>query len=172
MNTVRNAFDAGGNMDVRFATLRDIPNCIELGFRVQKSTGLARFAYDRTVVEKNLRNLIVVGQQKRRSHCLLLAEDEQGLLIGGLIGCIDSHLFSHRPVANMIAYGVRPGHRMTGAAVRLMKAFVEWAKRRGAYEVNAGVNSGTDIERTDRFMKKMGFAKTGANYALRLKSLE
>ena len=159
-------------MDVRFATLRDIPDCIELGFRVQKSTSLARFAYDRTIVEKNLRNLIVVGQQKRRSHCLLLAENDSGYLIGGLIGCIDSHLFSHRPVANMIAYGVRPGHRMTGAAVRLMKAFIERSKRRGAYEINAGVNSGISLERTDRFMKKMGFAKTGANYAMRLKTPE
>jgi GNAT superfamily N-acetyltransferase len=159
-------------MDIRFATLRDIPDCIEMGFRVQKSTRLARFAYDRTIVEKNLRNLIIVGQQRRRSHCLLLAEDDSGYLIGGLIGSIDSHLFSHWPVANMVAYGVRPGHRMTGAAVRLMKAFIEWSKRRGAYEINAGVNSGINLERTDRFMKKMGFSKTGANYAMRLKNFE
>lgn len=159
-------------MDVRFATIRDIPDCLELGFQVQKSTRLSRFAYERTVVEKNLRNMIVVGQKKRRSHCLLLVEDGNGLLIGGLIGCIDTHLFSHRPVANMIAYGVRPGHRMTGAAVRLMKAFIEWAKRRGAYEVNVIVNSGINIERNDRFMKKMGFSKTGSNYAMTLKPME
>jgi GNAT superfamily N-acetyltransferase len=118
---------------------------------------------------KNLRNLIIVGQQERRSHCLLLAEDEQGLLIGGLIGCIESHFFSCDPVANLIAYGVSPGHRMTGAAVRLMKAFIEWAKRRGVVEVNAGVNSGIDLERTDRFITKMGFSKMGFNYAMSLK---
>lgn len=156
-------------MNVRFATLNDIPDCIELGFRVQSATGLSRFTYDRATVEKNLRDLIVVGQQRRRSHCFLLADDGQGLLVGGLIGCIEAHIFSPRPVANMIAYGVSPGHRMTGAAVRLMKAFVEWAKRRDAYEINAGINSGIDLDRTDRFMKKMGFTKTGSNYAMELK---
>lgn len=156
-------------MNIRFATLADIPACVDLGYRIQRSTRLSRFPYDREVVEKNLRSLIITGQQHRRSHCLLLVEDAEGKVVGGLIGCIESHLFSHRPVANLIAYGVHPRHRMSGAAVRLLKAFVEWAKRRGVDEVNVGVNSGVDIDRTERFMKKMGFAKTGGNYAMRLK---
>jgi GNAT superfamily N-acetyltransferase len=159
-------------MDVRFAHLSDIPACIEIGFLIHRSTGFSRFTYDRTIVEKNLRNLILIGQKRRRSHCFLLVEDDQGRLIGGLIGCIESHFFSSEPVATMIAYGVRPGHRMTGAAVRLMKAFIEWAKRRGAVEVNVGVNSGIDLERTDRFIKKLGFSKMGANYALSLRPIQ
>ncbi len=155
-------------MNIRFATLADIPAVVELGYRIQRTTRLSRFPYERDVAEKNLRSLIITGQQHRRSHCLLLAEDAGGLVVGALIGCIESHLFSHRPIANLIAYGVIPGHRMTGVAVRLLKVFVDWAKRRGVDEVNVGVNSGVDIERTDRFLKKMGFAKTGGNYAMRI----
>ncbi len=155
-------------MNIRFATLADLPACVELGYRIHRSTRLSRFPYERELVEKNLRSLIITGQQHRRSHCLLLVEDIEGTVVGGLIGCIESHLFSHRPVANLIAYGVHPRHRMSGAAVRLLKVFVDWAKRRGVDEVNVGVNSGVDIERTDRFLKKMGFARTGGNYAMGL----
>ncbi len=156
-------------MNIRFATLADIAVCVELGYRIHRSTRLSRFPYEREVVEKNLRSLIITGQQHRRSHCLLLAEDLDGVVVGALIGCIESHLFSSRPIANLLAYGVVPGHRMSGAAVRLLKSFVEWAKRRGVDEVNIGVNSGIAIDRTDRFMKKMGFAKTGGNYAMCLR---
>lgn len=156
-------------MNIRFATLADIPAVVELGYRIQRTTRLSRFPYERDVAEKNLRSLIITGQQQRRSHCLLLADDAEGVVVGVLIGCIESHLFSQRPIANLVTYGVLPGHRMTGAAVRLLKVFVEWAKRRGVDEVNVGVNSGVDIERTDRFLKKMGFAKTGGNYAMRIK---
>lgn len=155
-------------MNIRFATLADVPACVEFGYRIQRSTHLSRFPYKHAVVEKNLRSLIITGQQHRRSHCLLLAEDAEGMVVGGLIGCVESHLFSDRPIANLVAYGVVPAHRMTGAAVRLLKVFVEWAKRRGVDEVNVGVNSGIDLDRTDRFMKKMGFAKTGGNYAMRI----
>ena len=57
---------------------------------------------------------------------------------------------------------------MSGAALRLLMAFRKWAENRGVFELSAGVNSGAHIERTDRFLRRLGFVQTGGNYALRL----
>lgn len=49
-----------------------------------------------------------------------------------------------------------------------LMAFRKWAENRGVFELCAGVNSGAHIERTDRFLRRLGFVQTGGNYALRL----
>jgi hypothetical protein len=55
---------------------------------------------------------------------------------------------------------------MGGAALKLLTAFKKWAENRGAFEISAGVNSGTDLDRMDRFLRKLGFQHTGGNYSL------
>lgn len=156
-------------MKIRFATTDDIPACIVLGQRLQQLTRFARLAYEPERVEHQLRQLIEIGQQRRRSHCLLLAEADDGELTGALVGCIESHLFCSQPVASLIVYAVLPERRMSGAALRLMRAFIAWSRQRGAVEVNAGINSSLNAERSERFLQKLGFARTGGNYALVLK---
>ncbi|MDD4855789.1 MAG: hypothetical protein PHU41_08110 [Sulfuricurvum sp.] len=49
-----------------------------------------------------------------------------------------------------------------------MSAFRKWAENRGAVELSAGVNSGTHIDKTDKFLRRLGFIQTGGNYALAL----
>ncbi len=39
---------------------------------------------------------------------------------------------------------------------------------RGAREILIHVPSGIDIQRTDKFLRRVGFAVIGANYSLRL----
>lgn len=34
------------------------------------------------------------------------------------------------------------------------------------FEISAGVNSGTDLDRMDSFLRKLGFQLTGGNYSL------
>lgn len=57
-------------------------------------------------------------------------------------------------------------------AIKLMMAFRKWAENRKAAELVVGVTSGEDIERTDRFLKKIGFRLTGGNYAMPLGGVE
>lgn len=57
---------------------------------------------------------------------------------------------------------------MSGAGLRLMSAFRTWAENRGAVELSAGVNSGAHIDKTDKFLRRLGFVQTGGNYALAL----
>ncbi len=54
-------------------------------------------------------------------------------------------------------------------AVRLMRLFIDWAKSKGADEINVHATSGIDPERTDKFLKRFGLQPYGGNYAVRLR---
>ncbi len=71
-------------------------------------------------------------------------------------------------VASLMHYDVLPQKRMSGASLRLLKAFRKWAENRGAVELAVGVNSGDSIEKHDKFLKRLGFQPVGGNYALKL----
>lgn len=85
-----------------------------------------------------------------------------------MIGCVERHFFSDQVVASIVHYDVLPEKRMSGAALRLLKAFRTWAENRGSVELCAGVNSGDEYEKMDKFFKRLGFMPVGGNYALKL----
>lgn len=85
-----------------------------------------------------------------------------------MIGCVEQHFFSEQLVASIIHYDVLPEKRMGGAGLRLLTAFRKWAENRGAFELSAGINSGIELDKMDRFLRKLGFQQTGGNYSLRL----
>lgn len=158
-------------MKIRFATLNDVPAFVELGRGFHAMTRFAAYDYDPERVAGQLRAAIEVGQNQNGTHCFLVAEDSRGRPVGGLIGCVERHFFSDQPVASVVQYVVLPEKRMGGAGLKLLTAFRRWAENRGAYELCAGVNSGTDLEKMDRFLRKLGFRMTGGNYSLRLGAL-
>lgn len=152
-------------MQIRSATLEDIPALVELGRRLHALTRFRIYDYNASRVGEQLRALI---ENRRGSHCFFVAEDGTGIPAGALIGCVERHFFSDLPVASIVQLVVLPERRMGGAGLRLLSAFRKWAENRDAFEICAGVNSGTDIGRMDRFLKRLGFRLTGGNYSLRL----
>lgn len=155
-------------MIIRFATIEDIHEVVELGRYFHGVTRFASYKFNANRVAEQLRAVINAGQEKHGTHCFIVAEDSEKKLIGALIGCIERHFFSDEIVASIIHYDVLPERRMSGAALRLMSGFRKWAENRGAVELSAGVNSGTQIDKTDKFLRRLGFVQTGGNYALAL----
>ena len=51
-------------------------------------------------------------------------------------------------------------------ATRMLAGAVRWAEARNAREIMIHVTTGIDVARTDRFLRKAGFATLGGNYAL------
>lgn len=151
-------------MKIRFASTDDLPACVELGRQLHQLTRFTRYQFQPERVASQLRTLIETGQNIQRSHCMLLAENQEGLLCGALIACIERHIFSDQPVASVISFGVLPQARMGGAAIKLLLSFQRWADKRGAFEINLGVSSGLQIEKTGRLMQRLGFVLTGGNY--------
>ncbi len=57
---------------------------------------------------------------------------------------------------------------MSGAGLKLLAAFRNWAENRDVFELSVGISSGVELEKMDRFLKRLGFRQTGGNYALEL----
>jgi len=155
-------------MKIRFATLEDVPVFVDMGRKFHSLTRFGVYDYNAERVAQQLSAAIETGQNRNGTHCFFVAEDSQGQPVGGLIGCMEQHFFSEQMVASVIHYDVLPEKRMGGAGLRLLMAFRKWAENRGAVELNAGVNSGTDLDKMDRFLRKLGFKQTGGNYSLAL----
>lgn len=152
-------------MNIRMAKMNDIPAFIEIGRRAVSETRFKNFEYNEKRVEEQLKGVI---NNKNNDHCFLVAENSSGEAVGGLIGRIESDIFSDIPIASIVSYTVLPEKRMGGAALKLMTVFRKWAENRGAAELNAGVNSGVGLHKTDRLLKKLGFTLNGGNYSLGL----
>lgn len=151
---------------IRFATVDDIPAFVEAGRQIHATTRFSVYDYNAEKLSKALRAII---EDTRGSSCFIAALDAAGRPLGWIIGTMERQFYSDLPVASVIHFGVVPGRRMSGAGLRLLMAFRQWAENRGAFELNAGVSSGVDIERMDRFLKRLGFRLTGGNYALMLR---
>lgn len=53
-------------------------------------------------------------------------------------------------------------------AERMIKIYIMWAKEHGvkAGNINLGINAGGDIERIERFYRKLGFRRSGVNMTM------
>lgn len=151
-------------MRLRQATPDDVMTMVEIGRLVHAESRFAQFPYDEGKLQENLGALIVL-QERRGSHICLLAENNDGKLIGCIIGALEEYFFTRSHSASSILLWVDPGYRGSAAALRLVQAFRNWGAKHGALEVCFPIASGVSIARTDRFLRRLGFHQTGGNYA-------
>ena len=152
-------------MKIRAAIQEDVPVFVEMARTFHENTRFKAYDYVPELVEKHL---TAVVENPRGAHCFFVVENKDGVAVGGLVACVEKHFFSDQLVASVIHYDVLPEFRMGGAGLKLLTAFKKWAENRGVYEISAGVNSGVDIDKMDRFLRKLGFEHTGGNYAMKL----
>ena len=149
-------------MAVRFATQQDIPAIVALGRRIHAESRFQAMGYDEEKLIASANQMVSSGQV---SHCCFVAEFE-GQVIGLFVGCVEEYFFSRARVAHSILMYVSPERRGGPTALRFIMAFRNWANNRQAVELAINVASGISIERTDRFLKRVGLRLTGGNYSV------
>ena len=132
-------------MKIRFAQIEDVPVFVALGRQFHANTRFRVYEYNAEQVGRTLNDLIV--RKGAGKYVFFVAEDSSGQAVGGLIGCLEGHIFSAKPVANIVHFDVLPDKRMGGAALRLLTAFRKWAENRGVMELCVGVNSGEKLDK-------------------------
>ncbi len=152
-------------MKIRYATQADIPAMLEIGRSIHAESRFSAMAYDVEKLRTELGYLLQL-QEKNGSHCFLVAVNQQGKIVGGFIGALETYFFTRAVSANSILIWVSPAARGSSAAVRMIDVFRRWAIKNRAMEVCLLVASGVTINRTDRFFRKLGFVQTGGNYSL------
>src|SRR3990167_2425676 len=139
-------------MTIRFARVEDIPQIVEVGYEIQRLSRFGQlYAFDHKRVTQQVNSIIQIGQDKNKTHCLLVAVNRHNKVAGILIGTTEQHMFSDQIVASIVIIGVLQEYRMSGAGMRLLSAFRKWAENRGAVELYAGINSGTNLATMDRY---------------------
>lgn len=154
-------------MDIRLGRPEDKEALIELALENQKELLHGNISVNPLRVEHALRGLF---EQNPGTHVLFVAETAQGQLAGGLLGCVERYYYSDELQAQLIQWYLRTSYRGTSIAPRLVKAFVEWGRSRGASEVFIGISSGIDVQQKHVMMRRLGFEHMGGNYAVNLKA--
>lgn len=149
-------------MKVAPLALDDIEETIALAHINVTESRFAWMPFDADKVRANLERMAKAPQSY---NCALVARKEDGQLVGYMAGQIEEYFFCRERVATSVFLFVDPQERGGLAAVKLILAFRKWAQNRGAVEIYIGVAGGVAIERTGRFLKRLGLALTGGNYS-------
>lgn len=144
-------------MNIRAATLKDLDALRALGKTMHaESPRFSRLEYDASKVDAVLQ--IALADPR---YFTLVAEEEDGEIIGGFVGFMMEHWCSTDSVAQDLALFVRPDRRGGILAARLVKSFVYWAQDRGAKHIVLGISTGVKVEETASLYKSLGLKQFG-----------
>lgn len=145
-------------MIIRLASEEDIPGMIELGATMHAESIYRQFDYDREKLFDSCRKWI----SHPDLYFMAVAEDNDAQVIGMFIGFISEYYFGRDLCAYDLLFFVHPFKRGGLAAVRLIKAFEEWAFENGAKEVCTGTTTMVDPERTAKLFERLGYTIVGS----------
>jgi L-amino acid N-acyltransferase YncA len=145
-------------MKLRMATVDDLPAIVMLGRVMHQESSFAPMNYDMDCVKGTISDLI------NKSQFVVVAEDKNGKVIGGMVGMVTQSWFGRDMVANDLALFVASDARGGMAAIKMMKAFIHWAKLAGAKQIRPGVTTGH--ARAEKLFQRLGFARCGASFVM------
>lgn len=140
---------------IRNATHDDIPTMIALGEAMHAESRYGRFPWNSGKVAALIASLI------DSDDGLALVAEEDGQIIGGILAAIEDSFFGPARFACEFAVFVRPDARGGMTAARLLRVYAQWARKRGAHLVQAGITTGVATESSARLYSAVGFQPVG-----------
>lgn len=140
---------------IRPATHEDVPRLIELGVVLHASTSYAALDFNHAKAAAFLHSLI--GSPS--GVVFVSVHDE--VIIGGMVGGLVDQWFNDDLIAYDYSLFVEPSRRQGIVAARLIAAFQEWARIKGAKQIYMGIGTGVSVEGTTRLYERMGLRVAG-----------
>jgi GNAT superfamily N-acetyltransferase len=147
---------------IREMTKADMPTCIKLGRQMHDESFYRENDYD----EEKLWALWDLHVADPLQFCMKVAEKD-GDVIGLFVGYRYEHFFGYDICSSDLLLYVTPEHRGSSTAVRLIKAYEQWARDSSVTEIQIGVSTGVREERTARLFEKLGFGDRAIYYRKR-----
>ncbi|WP_341867352.1 GNAT family N-acetyltransferase [Herbaspirillum rubrisubalbicans] len=119
----------------------------------RESPRWSRLTYSRAKAADMLARLIT------QPWGLVLVAEVDGEIIGGIAAIATSHWSSTDVVAEEVSFFMKPEHRGSLAAARLICCMKKWAELKGAVWLHAGTSTGVNPERTAQLYEKLGFTR-------------
>lgn len=98
------------------------------------------------------------------TQCGFHAESAGGMPAGFFIGELARYPFSRRLIAQDKLFYVAPEYRGSSAAVKLLRVFDRWARKRGACQLYISERAAVNSKAFARLMRHTGFDIIGGNY--------
>lgn len=146
--------------DIRLENIKDV---VYLAEKMHGESAYADMPFSVEVVAQRIYDQVI------------LSEDGFGVIaykdtnpVGMIGGALATQFFGPSIFAYDFGWYVTPKQRGSSIAIRLLKKFEKWAKKRGAEELHLGVTTGVNPEKTAKMFERMGYTYVGKNYTLKL----
>mgnify|MGYP001163923650 FL=1 len=143
-------------MKVRYAKKSDIKIGVTLGAVMWAESSFISSDFSKEKLYKWADALI-----DDENGFVAVAVDDNDILFGMYLGCIEQHFFGNDIYARDYLWFVEPTKRGGMAAVKLVKKFEEWAKERGATELRPGISTGIYMDKTKGLYERLGYEHVG-----------
>ncbi len=144
---------------IRQAAIADVPRLVELGAQMHaESPRFSRLAFDAEKLAAFL------GSAVNAPHVLVLVAERDDQIVGGFVGLALEHWCSRDLVATDLALFIEPRKRGGLIASRLVRAYLDWAERRGAKLIQLGITTGVATLATERLYEVLGLSRCGSIY--------
>jgi GNAT superfamily N-acetyltransferase len=141
-------------MKVRRADLGDVGGLVELGrLMCEESPVFSKYTPDWKKQYKTFGEMVL-----HPGYLVLVADDMSAMLIAHASEML---WFTDKIVVEDLFF-VKREFRGTSRAVKLLMELTAWAKEQGAVEIQIGISTEVNVERTIGFYEKMGFRVSGA----------
>ncbi|MBD9459116.1 GNAT family N-acetyltransferase [Pseudomonas sp. PDM05] len=140
---------------IRPAKHSDVPRLIELGTLLHATTSYSTMSFCPDKSAAFLHELIN-GQQG-----VAFVAEIRGEVVGGLVAGVIDQWFSNDLIAYDYTLFIDPSKRHGITAIRLIQAFKEWAKIKGAKQIYMGIGTGVSVEGTTELYQSQGFRNIG-----------
>jgi len=138
---------------IRQMTIEDIVSVIRLCNFMHQESSYKHLTFSPSRVKE-------VALKAIESGCALVAVNRLGQIIGVIGGCVVQPAFSYDLMSCDYLLYVNPLFRGT-VSVRLVAAYVAWAKKQGAKMITVGVTAGYDNANAIAFYESLGFNQCG-----------
>lgn len=142
--------------EIKTAGPEDVLPLIELAEELWEEGRYRVFGCDRTVIAESVMETVY------GTTGLAIVAVDKGQYLGGIIGKLEQFFCVRKFFAVEHGFYLRPEYRAQGRiALRMLNAYMELAKARGAEEMHGMATNMIDDERVARLYKAAGFEPVG-----------
>lgn len=140
---------------IRPAGYRDIPDILRLSAEMHLESRYRTLPYSSDKFAALLRRLI------DSPDGMVAVAEKDGQIVGTIAAVITEHYFADAHISYELGLYVEKAHRGTLAGYRLAKEYIGWARSKGVDQIDMGITTGIDEERTGRMYERLGLKHVG-----------
>lgn len=148
---------------IRAMRPEDAPELVRLGQVLHDTSSYAALPFNAEKVETFLLGLTTLD------NGVVYVAEVDGRIVGGMAGGIVDQWFADYKTAFDYSVFIDPKYRNGLTSLKLLHAFFEWAKTKGADEIRLGITTGLHLQGTSEFYRWLGFEYTGVMFRMEVK---